>query len=129
MTAGEAAAPPSPPALEGFLGAEETRIRDLLGFALAVQAGRIGPDGIEPFRRRAEAELTDHAFRTLHNEAERIRREAAAEERARMPAGGGFLRAVAANLCALVVFAAAGIALALADPGLPARLAQLAGKG
>ena len=88
------------------------------------------PDaGIEPFRRRAESALSDHAFRTLHNEAERIRREAAAEERARLPSGGGFLRAVAANLCALLVFAAAGLALALADPGLPARLAQLAGKG
>jgi hypothetical protein len=122
-------APPPGPSLGPFLGGEETRLRDLLAFAFAVQAGRIGPDGIEPFRRRAEAALTDNAFRTLHNEAERIRHEAAAEERARIPAGGGFLRAVGANLCALAIFAAAALALAIADPGLPARLAQLAGKG
>lgn len=129
----EAAPPAAGPALADFLGAEETRLRDLLAFALAVQGGRAGPDGIEGLRRKAEAELHAHAFRLLHNEAERLRREGMEAERARAPRGGGFLLAVAANLAALALFALGLLAVQAADPALLPRLAEtlgrLAGRG
>lgn len=128
----EAAPPAAGPALADFLGAEETRLRDLLAFALAVQAGRPGPDGIEGLRRKAEAELHAHAFRLLHNEAERLRREGMEAERARAPRGS-FLAAVGANLAALLLFALGLLAVQAADPALLPRLAEtlgrLAGRG
>lgn len=130
MTADDAAGPVSAgPPLGAFLGAEETRLRDLIAFGMAAEAGRIGPDGIEGLRRKAEAELHAHAFRLLHNEAERIRREGMDAERARAPRAGGFARLVAANLVALALFAAGLLAALAADPALLPRLAQLAAKG
>jgi hypothetical protein len=126
--ASSAASPPALPPLTAFLGADEHRLRDLIAYGLATQAGRLGPDGIEGLRRKAEAELHAHAFRTLHNEAERIRRDAAEEERARS-SRGGFGRLVGANLVALGVFAAAAAMLLAASPAMVQRLAQLAGRG
>lgn len=126
-------APPALPAIGAFLGSEETRLRDLLAFGLAVEAGRIGPDGIEGLRRKAEADLNAHAFRHLHNEVERIRREAVDEERGRTPRDSGFFRHVVANLVALALFALGVLALQAANPGLLPSLAQsiarLVGKG
>lgn len=129
----EAPSPPAGPALADFLGSEETRLRDLLAFALAAQAGRSGPEAVEGLRRKAEAELHDHAFRLLHNEAERLRREGMEAERARAPRGGGFLAAVGANLAALALFGLGLLAVQAADPALLPRLAEalgrLAGRG
>jgi hypothetical protein len=124
-TAVPAAAPEAPalPPLSDFLGTEDHRLRDLLAYGSTVEAGRLGPDGIEGARRKAEADLQAHAFRTLHNQVETIRLEAAAEQASRMARPMSFARAVLANIVALVIVAAlAGAAVAL-DPDLPARLA------
>jgi hypothetical protein len=135
MMASAAAEPAAPagPAIGAFLGTEETRLRDLLAFGLAAEAGRVGPDGIEGLRRKADADLHAHAFRHLHNEVERIRREAKDEERGRAPRDSGFLRQVLANLVALAAFGLLLLALQAANPGLLPSLAQaiarLAGKG
>jgi len=119
--------------ISAFLGAEETRLRDLVAFGFAAEAGRIGPDGIEGLRRKADADLHAHAFRHLHNEVERIRREAVDEERSRAPRADGFRRQVAANLVALALFGFGLLALQAASPGLLPSLAQamarLVGKG
>jgi hypothetical protein len=130
---GPAATPPPGPVIGAFLAGEETRLRDLLAFGMAAEAGRVGPDGIEGLRRKAEAELHAHAFRHLHNEVERIRREAMDEERGRAPRAGGFLGQVLANLAALAALALLLIILQAASPGLLSGLAQaiarLFGKG
>jgi hypothetical protein len=139
-TAAESGFPPGPgaaspplPAIGAFLASEDTRLRDLLAFGLAAEAGRIGPDGVEGLRRKAEAHLHAHAFRLLHNEVDRIRREAVDEERSRAPRAGGFLPQVLANLVALGAFALLLVALQAANPGLLTGLAQaiarLFGKG
>jgi hypothetical protein len=114
------------PALRDFLGAEESRLRDLLAFGMAVQAGRPpGPDGVDGLRRKAEADLHAYAFRLLHNQVEEIRRQAIAEQLDRMPRPLGFPGAVLANLAALAL-AAAIVAVTLAlDPTIPSRLADL----
>lgn len=120
-----AAAPPAGPALGDFLGSEEHRLRDLLAYGMAVAAGRVGPDGIEGMRRKAEADLEAHAFRVLHNQVEVIRRQAMDEERARIPRGASFGGAVLANLIALAI--AGGLAAAaiwLIAPGLVERALQ-----
>jgi hypothetical protein len=121
------------PGIAAFLGAEETRLRDLLAFGMAAEAGRIGPDGVEGLRRKADADLHAHAFRHLHNEVERIRREAVDEERGRAPRADGFRRQVLANLAALTLFGVGLLALQAASPGLLPSLAQamarLFGKG
>ncbi len=130
---GSGAALPPVPAIGAFLAGDETRLRDLIAFGLAAEAGRIGPDGIEGLRRKAEADLHAHAFRHLHNEVERIRREAVDEERGRAPRANGFLRLVLANLAALAGFTLLLIVLQAANPGLLTGLAhaiaRLFGKG
>lgn len=130
-------APPPPPApgvtLRDFLAGPETRMRDLLAFGLAVEAGRPpGPEAIETLRRQAEADLQSHAFRLLHNQVETIRREAMEEQMARTRAASlGFGGAVAANLLALVLvggFVLLGASLDLGGMDLSPvtdRLAQL----
>jgi hypothetical protein len=117
---------PDLPSLRDFLATEDTRLRDLLAFGMAVQAGRpLGPDGVEGLRRTAEADLHAHAFRLLHNQVEEIRRQAVAEQLDRTPRPLGFSGAVLANLLGLALAGLmAGLALAL-DPTIPSRLAQM----
>lgn len=90
---------PPPIAMQDFLAGPETRLRDLLAFGMAAEAGRaLGPDGVETLRKRAEAELEAHAFRVLHNQVEAIRRDAAQEAAGRLRRGLSFTGAVAANM-------------------------------
>ncbi|WP_439595032.1 hypothetical protein [Falsiroseomonas sp.] len=114
-----ALATPPAPCLEDFVtdGAEH-RLRDLLAFALAVEAGR--PTEREALRGKAEAELQAHAFRTLHNQAEAIRMEAARDQLARLRGGPGFLKLVLANLVALGLLGGLAAALWLRPDLLPA---------
>jgi hypothetical protein len=123
-----AAPEPPAPAPRDFLTTEDNRLRDLLAFGMtAADARPLGPDGVEGARRKAEAELEAHAFRTLHNRVEAIRREAAAEQAARMARPMTFGRAVLANIVALLVVGAAAFVALTLDPEIPARLAaQLA---
>lgn len=113
------------PLLRDFLSTDDNKLRDLLAFAMTVESGRpLGPDGVDGARRKAEADLEALAFRTLHNQVESIRLEAAAEQATRMARPMSFTRAVLANLVALlIVGAVAAVALAL-DPDMPARLAS-----
>jgi hypothetical protein len=106
---GPEAAASTAPALGAFRsGREEERLADLLAFALAVEATEPPtPENVDRLRRRAQAELTDHAFRLLHNRVEEIRREAVSEALGRMPAPPGLATLVIANLLALVLAAAA----------------------
>lgn len=125
-------APPadgSLPSLRDFLGSEETRLRDLLAFSLAVQASKpLAPDGMEALRRKADADLNDHAFRLLHNQVAEIRRQAVEEEAARQPRRFGFFRAVLANLVAMAIAGLVILALIAFDPSLPAELAGQAAR-
>lgn len=95
------------PALRDFVGGAETRLRDLLAFGMATQAGRPpGPDGIEELRRKADSELEAHAFRVLHNQVEAIRRQAVDEHLGKVRRGLSFPGAILANLVALGLGAA-----------------------
>lgn len=115
------AGPPAGPALPDFLAGSETRLRDLLAYAMAVEAARpLGPDGVEGLRRKADAELRGHAFRELHNRVEDIRRDAMDEQVARMPRGLSFSAVVAANLAALGLGATLALLVWLASPLLTA---------
>jgi hypothetical protein len=124
--------PPETPqpniALNDFLSESDVRLRDLLAFGMAVEAGRpLGPDGVAGLRRKAEAELEAHAFRLLHNQAETIRRQAMDDQLARLPRGLSFSGVVAANLAALVLGLVVQTLAWLAAPGFFADLsAQLA---
>jgi hypothetical protein len=101
---------PAAPCLQDFLtGREDDRLRDLLAFAMAVEAGR--PADPEALRNKAEAELQAHAFRTLHNQVETIRIEAAREQLLRGRRSLGFTGSFVASLLALLF--AAAIALLL----------------
>lgn len=116
---------PPTPALKDFIGSAETRLRDLLAFGMAAEAGRPpGPDGIEGLRRKADAELEAHAFRVLHNQVEAIRRQAMDEQLARTGRGLSFLGAVAANLAALLLGGALLLALLAYEPSVFTRAAD-----
>jgi hypothetical protein len=127
-----AATPPNPAgfSVQDFLSGSDTRLRDLLAFGMAVEAGRSsGADGIGEFRRRAEADLEAHAFRVLHNQAEAIRRQAMDDQLARLPRGMSFFGVVLATmvgtaLCVLVL-ALIWLAAPNAFGELHAYLAQL----
>lgn len=119
--------------LSDFVAGDDTRLRDLLAFGMAVEAGRVpGPDGIPDLRRKADAELEAHAFRVLHNQAEQIRRQAVDDQLARMPRGLSFIGAALASAVGIVLFLAALAILWLAAPTLvaelPDYLAQLAAR-
>lgn len=102
----------------------EDRLTGLLAFALAAERGEdASPETIARCQREAEAALCDHALRYLHNNIERLRQEAVAEQIGRLRHPPGFLRLVAANLVALAIIGAAGAWLALH----PETLAGLAG--
>jgi|GEM_PF-2561497 len=115
------------PALPDFVSSDETRLRDLLAFGMAVEAGRpLGPDGVDGLRRKAEGDLHAFAFRHLHNQVEVIRREAAAEQIARTPRAPGFGAIVLANLVAIAsLIGGALLAARFAPPDLLDHLAQL----
>jgi hypothetical protein len=130
-----AATPPNPAAfsLQDFLSGSDTRLRDLLAFGMAVEAGRLsGAEGVGELRRRAEADLEAHAFRVLHNQAEAIRRQAMDDQLARLPRGVSFFGVVLATtvgiaLC-LLVLALIWLAAPSAFGELHAYLAQLAAR-
>jgi hypothetical protein len=85
-------------------GREEDRLADLLAFAMAAEAGEPPTaESVDRLRRRAGTELTDHAFRLLHNRVEEIRRDAVAEALGRLPRPPGFATIVVANLLALLL--------------------------
>jgi hypothetical protein len=116
-----------------FLTGEDTRLRDLLAFGMAVEAGRLsGPDGIAEFRRKADADLEAHAFRVLHNQAETIRRQAADDQLARLPRGQSFFGTVFATMVGIALFLTLLMLTWLAAPNLfdafHAHLAQLAAR-
>lgn len=116
--------PPLPP-LSGFqTPGDAHRLRDLLAFAMAVEAGRpIAPNAIDGLRRDADAALEGYAFRSLHNRVEEIRLAAVQEHIGRLRAPPGFLTLVVANITALVLLAG-GAVLAWRYHG-PALLAWL----
>jgi len=102
----------------------EERILGLLAFAIATEAGHpLTAEGVEQSRQVAGSALSDHAFRYLHNSIDEIRREAAAEQLAKLPRPPGFGTILLANLVALAI--AGGLATWLALH--PATLAGLAG--
>ena len=103
---------PAGPSLAAFRsGGADHRLRDLLAFAMATEAGRPLPaDGVEALRRQADAELEAYAFRTLHNRVEAIRREAMDEQVARLRPTTGFFGLLLANLLATCIVA--GVVLA-----------------
>jgi hypothetical protein len=111
--------PPAGPLPRDFLAGPDTRLRDLLAFALAAEAGRpVPPGGIEALRNKAEAELHTHAFRILHNQVETIRHEAITEQMGRMSRGLSFSRVVIANLVALGVVGVLALAATSGEPPL-----------
>jgi hypothetical protein len=93
----------------------EDRLTGLLAFAMAAERREeASPETVARSQREAEAALCDHALRYLHNNIERLRQEAVAEQIGRLRHPPGFLRLVAANLVALAIIGAAGGWLALA---------------
>ncbi len=100
---------PSLPPLSSFLSpGDDHRLRDMLAFAMAVEAGRpLAPNGLDTLRRDADAALAGHAFRSLHNRVEEIRLAAVQEHIGRLRAPPGFVTLVIANLVAMVLLAAA----------------------
>jgi hypothetical protein len=102
----------------------EDRMVDLLAFAIATEAGHPAtPEAVELSRQAAQSALSDHAFRYLHNSIDQIRREAAAEQLAKLPRPAGFGTMLLASLVALAIAGALAGWLALH----PATLAGLAG--
>lgn len=107
------------PCLEDFVtDRPDDRLRNLLAFAMAVEAAR--PLEPEALRRKAEAELQAHAFRTLHNQVEAIRLDAARDQMTRLRRGPGFLAMLLANLLAIILVLGAAYALWLRPDLLPA---------
>ncbi|WP_043361572.1 hypothetical protein [Belnapia sp. F-4-1] len=106
----------------------EDRLTGLLAFAIATERREdASPEAVARCQREAEAALCDHALRYLHNNIERIRQEAVAEQIGRLRHPPGFLRLVAANLVALIIIGAAGAWLALHPETLAGIAGRLAG--
>ncbi|WP_203074877.1 hypothetical protein [Falsiroseomonas ponticola] len=98
--------PPLPPLGSFLTPGDGNRLRDLLAFALAVEAARpLAPNGIEGLRREADAALEGYAFRSLHNRVEEIRLAAVQDHLGRLRPPPGFMTLVAANLVALLLLA------------------------
>lgn len=109
----------SAPCLEDFVtDRADDRLRDLLAFAMAVKAAQ--PAEPEAMRRKAEAELQAHAFRTLHNQVEAIRLDAARDQIAHLRGGASFLKLLLTNLLAMALVLAAAYAIWLRPGLLPA---------
>jgi hypothetical protein len=102
---------------------EDDRLIGQVAFARAIERGDPGasPEAVEALRAQALAELSEFAFRYLHNRIEEVRREAVASQFQQIGRPPSFLRLVLANLVALLLAAAAGSWLA----GHPDLLAQL----
>ena len=106
----------------------ESRLTGLLAFALAAERREpTDPDTVARLKREAEAALCDHAFRYLHNNIERLRREAVAEQLGHLPRPPGLLRLVTANLVALAIAGVAAGWLALHPETLAGLTGLLAG--
>jgi hypothetical protein len=84
---------------------EDDRLVAQLAFARAVERGGAapapGPEAVEALRAQAMADLSEFAFRYLHNRVEEVRREAVATQLSQLGRGPSFLRLVLANLVAL----------------------------
>jgi len=109
--AGTATDAPSLPDPRIFLTgeSEEDRLVGHLAFALAAERGQAPtPETVAALRTEATADLSEFAFRYLHNRVEEIRREAVAAELARLGRPPGFGTMVLANLVALAL--AGGVA-------------------
>ena len=104
------------------------RLTGLLAFALAAERqAEVTPETIARLRQEAEVALTDHAFRTLHNNVERLQQEAVLARLGHLPRPPGLLRLVSANLVALALAAVAGGWLALHPQTLAGITGLLAG--
>jgi hypothetical protein len=102
----------------------EERPVDLMAFALAAEKRQpLTPEAIDRLRQEASAVLSEHAFRYMHNSVEQIRREAVAEQMARIARPPGFGTLLLANLLALLIAGLVAYWLALH----PATLSGLAG--
>jgi hypothetical protein len=88
----------------------EMRLRDMLAFAMAAEAGGAAPD-VAGLRHKAEGELNAFAYRLLHNRVEEIRREAMQEQIAGMRPTLSFATLVTANAVALILAGMAGALL------------------
>ncbi|MBX9594014.1 MAG: hypothetical protein K2X46_06600 [Roseomonas sp.] len=121
----DARSTPPLPMLASFLSpGDDHRLRDLLAFAMAVEAGRpLAPNGVDSLRREADAALEGYAFRSLHNRVEEIRMAAVVEHVGRLRSPPGFVTLVMANLVALALLAG-GALLAWRHDG-PAVLAWI----
>lgn len=99
---------PDAPCLADYLSQDpEARLRDLLAFAMAVEQAR--PVDAGAMRQKAEAELQAHAFRTMHNQVETIRLEAAREQLLRVRRAPGGFAVLLINLVALALGAGIGL--------------------
>ncbi len=106
------AATPPVPSLAAFRTGqgEDDRLIAQVAFARAVEQAERGgtpPAAVEALRAQALAELSEFAFRYLHNRVEEVRREAVATQLGQLGRPPGFLRLVLANLVALLLAAAA----------------------
>ena len=109
-------------------GPEADRLTGLLAFALATERqADASPETVAQLRQEAEVALTDHAFRTLHNNVERLQRDAVQEQLGHLPRPPGLLRLITANLVALVLAAAGAGWLALHPQTLAGITGLLAG--
>ncbi|MDN3565240.1 hypothetical protein QWZ14_12790 [Paeniroseomonas aquatica] len=124
-----AEAAPRPIDLAAFQGSPEAdRLTGLVAFALAAERqADAEPETVARLRQEADVALTEHAFRTLHNNVERLQQEAVREQLGHLPRPPGFLRLLAANLLALVLVAAAAGWLALHPQTLAGITGLLAG--
>lgn len=102
---------------------EDDRLIAQVAFARAVEKGEApaSAEAIEAARAQALADLSEFAFRYLHNRIEEVRREAVATELGQLGRPPSFLRLVLASLVALAIAGAAGSWLA-GHPDVLARL-------
>lgn len=104
---------PDPAAFRGSPGEEDALVSQL-AFARAIERGETAPapETIAALRAQATADLSDFAFRYLHNRVEEVRRDAVASLLSQLGRPPGFARLVLANLIALALAGAAGLWLA-----------------
>jgi hypothetical protein len=105
-------------------GAEDRLIAQV-AFALAAERGLTEPpnaEAAEAMRGQAIGALSDFAFRYLHNRADEIRQDAAAEAAAKAGRPITFGRLVLANLVALALVWGLTVVLALHPDRIAARI-------
>ncbi len=103
----------APRLADHLTGRHEDELVDLLGFALHARAHDAGDTGQTPqtCRVQATAMFHDAAYRYLHNRVVEIRNEALSEHAARIRRPPGLAKLVLANVLALLIVGAAGLAL------------------